>query len=212
MESYVHISSRCQCGSSHVYASVYAHTHSSPNQSPSIQGALNPAPGQYEVLRTFKPSDSGRQHASFRSKTDRLSQSNSNRQKMGPPMVIYSDKMDSADTSPGPGSYNADRTTSIARGSSRSGSRDAVNMSSMFRSSTAERFVSSAELMMAPGPGTYDHQAKGLGLGARSVFVSATKRNTVSAAVRNAPGPAFYMPKQVSRKSFHINNGQHKWV
>ena len=188
-----------------------------PNQSPSIQGSLNPAPGEYDVGHTFRGSDSGLQHASFRSKTDRLSHTNGGRQGAGPPAVIYSDRPadagGAADTSPGPGSYDADKLTSIGRAHSR-GAAD-PKMSSMFCSASAGRAYASA----APGPGAYDHQIKEgdvLRKGARSVFVSTSKRNTVSAAVRDAPGPAFYVPRQVGRKkSFHINhhvNGQHRWV
>ena len=189
-----------------------------PNQSPSIQGAMNPAPGEYDVGHAFTPSDSRLQHASFRSKTDRLGHTNGGRQGMGPPSVIYSDKPTNTaamyDTSPGPGSYDADKLTSIGRAHSR-GAKDDPKMSSMFCSTSAGRFARGSS---APGPGTYDHHIKEgdtLRKGARSVFVSSSKRNNVSAAMRNAPGPAFYVPRQVGRKSFHINhhvNGQHRWV
>mmetsp|Transcript_18514 Transcript_18514/g.63093 ORF Transcript_18514/g.63093 Transcript_18514/m.63093 type:complete len:92 (-) Transcript_18514:61-336(-) len=91
----------------------------------------------------------------------------------------------------------------------------------MFSRTALDRFGNPVDPRVArahvPGPGTYEHDdlVGTSGVSGAAVFVSTTTRQIdkemTFGALGKPPGPAFYNPTVVDKKSFHLN-GRKRWM
>mmetsp|Transcript_25927 Transcript_25927/g.85354 ORF Transcript_25927/g.85354 Transcript_25927/m.85354 type:complete len:146 (-) Transcript_25927:90-527(-) len=107
---------------------------------------------------------------------------------------------------PGPGYYNPRAAEEY--------SLQKLRHSATFVPSKQDRFAQPAEKYKAtPGPGAYEvlkDQSQKVEA-TMSAFVSSTEREVDIKARTVAPGPAYYNPNVIRKKSFHYNSNQ-RWV
>lgn len=182
-----------------------------------------PAPGSYnvnEIDTSFRTQPGDHPTAAFLDTAGRSQvEPGARTMVVGAPNIIYGDEEDTQAlvTSPGPGQYEYDQ----GNVGSRLAERQAGKTSSMFSRMQVDRFGVPIEPRVnrgcVPGPGAYE--APGTigtrGVSGASAFVSTTGREidrimTVG-ALNKPPGPAFYNPIHVDKKSFHLN-GRKLWM
>ncbi|CAM9678984.1 unnamed protein product [Ascophyllum nodosum] len=159
--------------------------------------ALTPAPGAYELARAQqgKVDKDGvvLKHPFFRSRTKR------------DPLFIPSSEV------PGPGEYDVGRGLSTAKETTME--RRAMAMKHAGAGSGGSTGRSKDDDFITPGPGWYTpHQTQPSekSSSSSSMFRSGTKRFDGSRA-GEAPGPAFYQPELLGRKSFRWN-AKRQWI
>eukprot|EP00239_Pterosperma_sp_CCMP1384_P007029 CAMPEP_0197855260 /NCGR_PEP_ID=MMETSP1438-20131217/26270_1 /TAXON_ID=1461541 /ORGANISM="Pterosperma sp., Strain CCMP1384" /LENGTH=381 /DNA_ID=CAMNT_0043470299 /DNA_START=345 /DNA_END=1487 /DNA_ORIENTATION=+ len=174
-----------------------------------------PSPGQYELPKTFI-GEGAAAKSSFKSSTDRPGPDglvHGRRANMNAaPSIIYGEEdLPFQESDPGPGQY----TTDVLNLSKKF--KEGPKQSSMFKPSLQDRFGIPTEPRVireeVPGPGAYSSSntvgAYTTTTGSQSVFLSATARyqdemSTV-AGLAKPPGPAFYNPMNLGKKSFNLN-------
>ena len=182
----------------------------------SMDGA---SPGQYTLPDSFKvdekrytsfKSSSGRQGEVFRK--GKRKKARGGVVQTGVTSAILSRGKGEVIVRPGPGTYEVGAEDIDAHGVSSMG-----KYSSSFGKTTTDRFGKPVDpkvnRAVSPGPGAYSLGSAGKPGGTSSVFLSTTDRNASSGLYTSAkaPGPCWYKPNTIDRKSFHLNTKK-RWM
>lgn len=166
-----------------------------------------PAPGQYEVLHTvgnLLPGNRGGKaaclpNAAFRSSSEKVSKE-----------LFYPEKTKFGKL-PGPGSYDAPEADRAARVDLVAAAQPSSAFSNNMQNRFGQPYVRKTVQESTPGPGWYGQEAENhRAVASSSFFMSATRRDG-SGVAQKPPGPAYYKPDLVNKKSFLLN-ATRKWV
>lgn len=166
-----------------------------------------PAPGQYEVLHTvgnLLPGNRGGKaaclpHAAFRSSSEKVSKE-----------LFYPEKTKFGKL-PGPGAYDSVEAARAARTDLVSAAQPSCVFSNNMQNRFGKPYVSKTVQESTPGPGWYGQEAeKPRSVASSSFFMSGVRRDGVQLS-QKPPGPAYYKPDLVNRKSFMLN-ATRKWI
>jgi len=166
-----------------------------------------PAPGQYEVLHTvgnLLPGNRGGKsaclpHAAFRSGSEKVSKE-----------LFYPEKTKFGKL-PGPGSYDTQEADRAARVDLVSAAQPSSCFSNNMQNRFGQPYVRKTVQESTPGPGWYGQETEQKrAVASSSFFMSGVRRDNAQGA-QKPPGPAYYKPDLVNKKSFLLN-ATRKWV
>lgn len=160
-----------------------------------------PAPGQYEVLHTMGnllPGNRGGKsaclpHAAFRSSSEKVSKE-----------LFYPEKTKFGKL-PGPGSYDAQEADRAARVDLVSAAQPSSCFSNNMQNRFGQPYVRKTVQESTPGPGWYGQEtSQPRAVASSSMFMSGVRRED-GTGPQKPPGPAYYKPDLVNKKSFLLN-------